>query len=147
MSEPDCRQQAYAEEQHDYELRKDRDELDRLQRELAELQAVHAVVCKEVHDGELNECRLERELAEAREGIREVMDDHATTLERLDECHRLLRLSIDSLRRDGRPHVVTMVQVALGDIVATAPPVCPICDYTAHEGACVYEPPAKEGER
>ena len=32
--------------------------------------------------------RLQRELAEAREGIREVMDDHATTLERLDEARR-----------------------------------------------------------
>ena len=48
---------------------------DRLTRELAELQAVHAVVCKEVHDGELNECRLERELAEARAALERAKKD------------------------------------------------------------------------
>lgn len=32
---------------------------------IAELEAVLAVVCKEVHEGELNECRLEARLAEA----------------------------------------------------------------------------------
>ena len=90
MSEPDCRQQAYAEEQHDYELRKDRDELDRLQRELAELQAVHAVVCKEVHDGELNECRLERELAEARELL-------ASAVDTVEACHDCIRIEAPGL--------------------------------------------------
>lgn len=34
-------------------------------RRLAALEAEHAVVCKEVHEGEVNECRLEARLAEA----------------------------------------------------------------------------------
>ena len=36
----------------------------------------------------------------------------------IKELRDLLRLCIPSLQRDGRPHVVTMVQAALGDIVA-----------------------------
>jgi hypothetical protein len=45
--------------------------------------------------------------------------DNLTTVERL---RGLLRECIPSLQRDGRPHVVTMVQAALGDIVATVQP-------------------------
>lgn len=41
---------------------------------------------------------LAAELAEYKEGIREVMDDHATTLERLDEAGRLLAVCADRIR-------------------------------------------------
>ena len=40
----------------------------------------------------------------------------------IKELRDLLRLCIPSLQRDGRPHVVTMVQAALGDIVAVSAP-------------------------
>ena len=40
----------------------------------------------------------------------------------IERLRELLRLCIPSLQKDGRPHVVTMVQAALGDIVAVSAP-------------------------
>ena len=55
----------------------------------------------------------------------------------------LLRECIPSLQRDGRPHIVTLVQAALGDIVlATDEPYC-TCpdDYMAgvHHPDCISQ--------
>ena len=65
---------------------------------------------------------LKARLAEGTQGRRDLMEELTTVVERLDEAHRVLRLCIPSLQRDGRPHVVTMVQAALGDIVAVSAP-------------------------
>ncbi len=41
---------------------------------------------------------------------------------KIERMRELLRQCIPSLQRDGRPHVVTMVQAALGDITADSAP-------------------------
>jgi len=61
----------------------------------------------------------------------------------IDELRALLRECIPSLQRDGRPHIVTLVQAALGDIVlATDEPYC-TCpdDYMAgvHHPDCISQ--------
>ena len=61
-------------------------------------------------------------MAEETQGRRDLMEELTTVVERLDDAHKLLRLCIPSLQKDGRPHVVTMVQAALGDIVAVSAP-------------------------
>ena len=65
---------------------------------------------------------LKDRLAEGTQGRRDLMEELTTVVDRLDEAHKLLRLCLPSLQKDGRPHVVTMVQAALGDITAVSAP-------------------------
>ena len=62
---------------------------------LAELEAVHAVVCKEVHDGELNECRLEARLAEATQEAIDSERDYQMTRRKLAEAVAAVQASAD----------------------------------------------------
>ena len=47
---------------------------------------------------------------------------HEGCMAEIERLRGLLRECLPSLKRDGRPHVVTMVQAALGDIVAVSAP-------------------------
>jgi chromosome segregation ATPase len=73
-------------------------EVHRVMSELASAQAELAYARSTGDECALEVDGLRKGLAEAREGIREVMDDHATTLERLDEARELLSKTAEWLR-------------------------------------------------